>query len=469
MFDRYVAYYASFSPDSVAFATPDGEVSYAGFDADIDRVAAGFAAAFPCGPDALAAVRVSNPYAHWLTLLALARLGVASMGAAPERTGSVLITDQPGVDGAFHLSHGWLAATLGSARPTVRRANPPRNGTARLFLSSGTTGTRKAVAVSWHAIDHWTKTTTMGGVGRVARPMIMVGTDTIFGFTAATRTWFGGGTVVFGPGLADLPAALPVLRPATLCLATGQLVALLDRLPTDFTPMPDLRVIAGGSPVSAALARRSRARLGGDLCVIYGSTEAGGVCTGLSDKLEATPDAIGPCYPDLEVEVLAPPGADGEIRIRGPGVATEYLDDPAASAAVFRDGWFHPGDIGRFLPDGTLCVAGRLDEVMNLGGVKLLPHRIEDAARLCPGVADVAAFALPHAAGGQQAHVAVVRGAGFDQEALVRAMVALLPGTLAPVLVWVDAIPRNTMAKVDRHALAASVGAAAQSAKALAG
>ena len=41
-----------------------------------------------------------------------------------------------------------------------------------------------------------------------------------------------------------------------------------------------------------------------------------------------------------------PPGDEGEVAVRGPSVVDEYLDNPAATAAAFRDGWFRTGDVG---------------------------------------------------------------------------------------------------------------------------
>ena len=297
--------------------------------------------------------------------------------------------------------------------------------------------------------------------------MPLLGVDTHMGLMTCLYRWTTGGTVIYGPpGLAALPVALQTLAPEILVIATGQLAALLDLLPEGFA-MPGTEVFVAGGLVSRGLAQRSLACFGRGLTIIYGSTEAAGATAGRAGMLDTAPDAVGWAYPGREIEILdaagrpAAPGVEGEIRIRGPHVATSYLDDRNGSEAVFRDGWFHPGDLGRMLPGGLLCVAGRIDEVMNLGGVKVLPARFEDAALACPGVRDAAAFAMAAPGGGQRAHVAVVRDDGFVEPALARALIDAVPGVTAPLLVWVDAIPRNAMAKPDRARLAAAVAAAA--------
>ena len=107
-----------------------------------------------------------------------------------------------------------------------------------------------------------------------------------------------------------------------------------------------------------------------------------------------------------------PAGETGLLRMRTPGMATRYLDDGEATARCFVDGWFQPGDMGRLLPDGTLRVEGRGDDMMILGTLNIFPAEIERAAEGFPGVADCAAFALRSAVHGDIPMLAVVaRGA----------------------------------------------------------
>jgi len=110
-----------------------------------------------------------------------------------------------------------------------------------------------------------------------------------------------------------------------------------------------------------------------------------GLPTG-SIRLEIV-DALG--------EVL-PAGQTGEIRVRGPGVVTAYLDNPEASANSFRDGWFHPGDLGYLTPRGALVLQGRKDDMMIFDGMNIYPAEIEQALADHPAVREVAAFAVPH-------------------------------------------------------------------------
>ena len=112
--------------------------------------------------------------------------------------------------------------------------------------------------------------------------------------------------------------------------------------------------VCGSAPLTALLAKRSASELGRAPLVRYGLTE-----TGLNVSHTATdirPGSVGIPLPGVLVRVWAesapaPPGADGEIQIRGPHVFRGYAGNPAATAAAFTaDGWFRTGDIGRWTP-----------------------------------------------------------------------------------------------------------------------
>ncbi len=76
-------------------------------------------------------------------------------------------------------------------------------------------------------------------------------------------------------------------------------------------------------------------------------------------------------------------GADPVAR---PGMPTAYLNDEQTSAKSFRDGWFYPGDLGRWTEDGLLCHMGRADDMMILNGINIYPAEIEQAMLSHPAV-----------------------------------------------------------------------------------
>ena len=92
---------------------------------------------------------------------------------------------------------------------------------------------------------------------------------------------------------------------------------------------------------------------------------------------------------------LLPPGAVGEVAVRGPSVIDGYRDNPAANEASFRDGWFRTGDSGTLSADGYLTLEGRIKELINRGGEKISPHEVEEVLLAHPAVAEAVAYAAP--------------------------------------------------------------------------
>ncbi len=88
-------------------------------------------------------------------------------------------------------------------------------------------------------------------------------------------------------------------------------------------------------------------------------------------------------------------GEAGEVRIRNGYMALGYRDAPEATARAFRDGWFYPGDLARWEPDGALTVVGRVDQIINLGGTKIDPFEVEEILHGVDGVQQAAVFLDP--------------------------------------------------------------------------
>src|SRR5690606_41699245 len=75
-----------------------------------------------------------------------------------------------------------------------------------------------------------------------------------------------------------------------------------------------------------------------------------------------------------------PPGAEGEIAVRGANVMRGYLGDPdATAAALTADGWLRTGDLGRMDAEGYVFVTGRLKALIIKGGENIAPREIDEA------------------------------------------------------------------------------------------
>jgi acyl-coenzyme A synthetase/AMP-(fatty) acid ligase len=164
--------------------------------------------------------------------------------------------------------------------------------------------------------------------------------------------------------------------------------------------------------------------------------------------------------PGFEVRIVdddgreLPRGAEGTLAIRGAACVASYVDDAEGTLRVFRDGWFHPGDLARLDDDGVLVICGRHDERINVGGSKATPEMIESFVLALPGVVDAAAFAYSSAQGLDRVGLAIVADASFDFGTFRSQCEARLGVFTPQTVLRVREIPRNANGKVERRALA---------------
>ncbi|RVT81494.1 fatty-acid--CoA ligase [Rhodobacteraceae bacterium CCMM004] len=165
--------------------------------------------------------------------------------------------------------------------------------------------------------------------------------------------------------------------------------------------------------------------------------------------------------PGLEVRIAGQPltvAAEGEIEVRGWSVMRGYLGRPDATAEVLTpDGWLQTGDLGKSTGDGRFTFAGRLKEIIRVGGENVSPAEVEAALCAHPQVSFAAAFALPDARLGDVPAAFCVSNAAPEA---IRDWVAVrLASFKAPRHVFcvptVDDIGLTASGKVQRPALAA--------------
>jgi acyl carrier protein len=143
--------------------------------------------------------------------------------------------------------------------------------------------------------------------------------------------------------------------------------------------------------------------------------------------------------------------------IRGANVTPGYEGGDTAAGAGFTDGWFRTGDQGYIDEEGYLFLTGRLKELINRGGEKVIPREIDEVLLEHPAVAQAVAFAVPHPTLGEDVAAAVVLREGARTEP--QALRAFLFDRLTPVkipsrVVIVAAIPEGPTGKVQRIGLA---------------
>ena len=188
----------------------------------------------------------------------------------------------------------------------------------------------------------------------------------------------------------------------------------------------------------------------------YGLTESAPIIS-VSNPFARRRGSVGRPLSGQEIRV-AP---DGELWVRGDNVASGYLDDPAATERVFRDGWLRTGDRVERDADGALRVKGRLkDIIVTPDGVNVDPAVVERELEREAGVREAAVVAVEGARGEEVHAVLVLQGDRPVQEIVGAANARLPAGQRAQAFsVWPGAaLPRTTTGKLRRARVREALG-----------
>lgn len=379
------------------------------------------------------------------------------------------------------------------SRLSQQRTKRDPFGVALVTFTSGTTGTPKSVAHSEHGllapglVSIEVEPPAAGE--RIGTPLdLRIANIAILGPISA---FLRGATFVvmhrrFAPELAADVATYGVTRLFAVPTMAFDMVESGD-VDADHLDSLD-RVILGGSGSDPTVLARFADRFGVRPTLSYGLSEAP---TGVVRESLEDPIGSGRGHPLPHVDIVVvdpatgeevPTGTEGEICIRaaqeGPWAncwtgTLGYLGEPERTAALFRDGLLHTGDLGRLDADGALSVSGRIGNLIVRGGKNIDPTTIETAARSAEYVADAVAVGIPDGRLGQIVGLAIEfeegitftdsddgNPTGLDRLDLIEIAMTIEEQTEIPIgaTMVVSRWPRNSMGKIDRAALIDAFG-----------
>jgi fatty-acyl-CoA synthase len=236
-----------------------------------------------------------------------------------------------------------------------------------------------------------------------------------------------------------------------------------------------VRVLTAGAPPAASTIERLEGELGWTVTHVYGLTETTPFITVCEQRREhaelATADlAIIKARQGVELitsgettviddegnEVPHDGETAGEIVVRGNVVMAGYYEDPEATAAAMRDGWFHSGDAAVIHPDGYIEIRDRLKDVIISGGENISSVEVEGVLLRHPAVQEVAIVGLPHERWGEAPHAFVVLRAEskVSEDELIEFARSHLAHFKAPHgVTFVDELPKTATGKIQKYVL----------------
>ena len=387
-----------------------------------------------------------------------------------ERDGRV----RPDHDGGARAEVALTWETLATSdHRTNRPADVGRDHPAWFFYTSGTTGRPKAGVLTHGQMEYVICNhlcDLMPGTTENDASLVVAPLSHGAGIHALPQIARGAPTILLSGERLDCEEAWQLVekwRVSNMFTVPTILTMLTRHDAVDRYDHSSLRyVIYAGAPMYRADQIHALRKLGPVLVQYFGMGEVTGNITVLPPSAHSLNDddmPVGSCgFPRTGMDVTImdasgthlPPGATGEICVRGPGVFAGYHDNPEATAKATTFGWFHTGDLGHMDEKGFVYITGRESDMYISGGSNVYPREIEEVLLLHPAVAEACVVGMPHEKWGETGVAVLVLepGATVDESALFAHMDGKLakykwPGSF---VFWPE-LPKSGYGKVTKR------------------
>jgi len=223
-------------------------------------------------------------------------------------------------------------------------------------------------------------------------------------------------------------------------------------------------VVSGGSPVPVYLMEQVKEKIGADVAIVFGMTEASAAITLTlpDDSFELKSATVGLPLPHSDLKIVNPAtgavvpcGERGELCCRGYLVMQHYYHMPEKTAeTIDSEGWLHSGDLATMNDRGYVNIVGRLKDMVIRGGENIYPLQIEEFLIRHPKVADVQVLGVPDKFFGEELLAVVIAKEPVTEEELRAYCQGQISHQKIPrYFQFVEAFPLTASGKVQKFAL----------------
>lgn len=328
---------------------------------------------------------------------------------------------------------------------------------ADVLFTTGTTGKSKGVVISHNAIvANAENLIDAQGYHHDMTFIIMGPLNHIGSLSKIFPIILVGGTLRLIDGMKNMDTFFSAIEESKGCVATFLVPASIRMLLTfaaeRLAQCKNLieMIETGAAPISQADMEH--------LCLIlphthlyntYASTETGIIATYDFNAGECLSGCLGRCMRHSKLLITE----DGHVACKGKTLMMGYLGDESLTKSVLRDGVLYTADIGRMDEEGRLRLIGRTRDVFNIGGYKVMPTDVEEAALAIPEVKDCVCTMIQHRVLGNVLKLLVVLQGNnqLDKRFLAKNLHVKLESYKVPMVYeQVDTIKRTFNGKIDR-------------------
>lgn len=478
------------SPQATAIILDDVRLSYADLDTASARMA-GYLAAQGIRPGDRVALMLPNIPAFAVIYYGALRAGAVVVPMNPlfkareieyylSDSGAKMIFAMPGaaadgarsvgvpyvaVEGADTIAMAGILDTVDPVTEVVDRAD---SDTAVILYTSGTTGRPKGAELT-HANLNSNQEVSVRTLLELTSSDVVMGCLPlfhVFGMTCGLNTVVAAGASLTLVPRFDPDTALDVIARDKVTVFEGvptYYIGMLAKAVDRDTDLSSLRLaIAGGSSLPVEVLHKFEKTFGCAILEGYGLSETSPVVSFNHPNAERKPGSIGFQIEGVQMAVFDESGAEvangepGEIVIRGDAIMRGYWNQPEATAAAIRDGWFHSGDLGKRDDDGYFYIVDRIKDMIVRGGLNVYPREVEEVLYEHPAVVEAAVVGVPHETLGEEVAAFVVLAPGQPAEpaAISQYVKDRIAAYKYPRTVTiVDALPKTASGKILKREL----------------
>jgi len=350
------------------------------------------------------------------------------------------------------------------SRTTIQEKIPDINKIAYLIYTSGTTSEPKGVPISHEMIEFTTKNIvkileySKNDIDLTPLPLYHS-----FGLGCLHTSIYVGSTFVLLKNTNNLENILNSLKKfnATTLAAVPATLTKLLRFENQYLKekFSNIRlVITNSTSIPKDTVNDLKIILENrKLATYYGLTEASRSTFMIFNENSKLDESVGKPAPGVKIKIkkIDKKLEIGEIFVQGKNVIKNYWDNSIADKNL-EDGWLQTSDIGYFDNDENLFLVGRNDDVINIGGEKVIPSEIEEIIKQIPEIEDVVAFGIDNKFFGKTIKVNVIKKKNSNLEKikiLSYCLKNLEKFKIPSKIEFVDKIPKNEYGKVKRSIL----------------
>ena len=338
------------------------------------------------------------------------------------------------------------------------------NDFAYLIYTSGTTGKPKGIAITHANVLFSTKNIVDKlEYKKTDREILPLSLSHSFGLGCLHTGLYVGSTIILHKNSTNIENVLNSIsehQATTLAAVPATLSKMVENYFNNTKiSCENLRlIITNSTAISENTVRKIMEVLKtGKIATYYGLTEASRSTFMIFNEKLGKYNSVGLPASNIEIKIESDNDVkkNGEICIKGPNVIESYWKDEEMNRNI-ENGWLKTSDIGHFDEEGYLYLDGRIDDMINVGGEKVIPSEIELLVNKLEGIEESVAVGIPHNTFGQivKLFAKKTNESKIQESEIIGYCVKKLERYKVPISIqFVDEFPRTEYGKIKRYKL----------------